>query len=73
MTSYRCAQHPDQHVTWRGTGCTECAPQSTGQHTCAHCGAAIGRRRGKYCDARCRQGAHHRAIAADRATLETTP
>ncbi len=25
MSRYRCREHPDQPVTWRGTGCKPCA------------------------------------------------
>jgi hypothetical protein len=25
MPEFRCRQHPDHPVTWRGTGCTACA------------------------------------------------
>ena len=25
MSSYRCREHPDCEVTWRGTGCRLCA------------------------------------------------
>lgn len=24
MTAYACREHPDEPVTWRGTGCAEC-------------------------------------------------
>lgn len=24
MTGYACREHPDQQVTWRGTGCRQC-------------------------------------------------
>lgn len=71
MTSYRCREHPDEPVRPSGSGCRKCAPPSPAPHRCGHCGDPIGRRRGRYCSDRCRKGAYHRRIAADRtATLE---
>lgn len=29
MSDYRCREHPDEPVTWRGTGCRLCA----GEHS----------------------------------------
>ena len=28
-SNYRCKEHPEQPVTWRGTGCTRCAAERT--------------------------------------------
>lgn len=28
MGAYRCREHPECEVTWRGTGCVECAAEA---------------------------------------------
>lgn len=30
---YRCADHPDRPVTWRGTGCPECTQERAARRT----------------------------------------
>lgn len=30
MTAYRCRSHTDEQVSWRGTGCRECAREQRG-------------------------------------------
>lgn len=29
---YRCREHPDEPVTWRGTGCASCATEERRAH-----------------------------------------